>query len=215
MYTILIKNDNTAIAVERERIMQKSSLVNTLRFLVPKVYNDINMAELDFVMEYLSPVSHTVRLVTLKLVDENYKDDYLLYMLPVDIDMTAESGSVAFNLSFMNVFMDEDGVTRNVVRKIEEMKIEVIPIGSWFTLPEEAYDTLTQYYLANQQNIKALSDLIGIINQNKADSIKLDIEDGSLYATSNGNKVGQSISLEELGNELAERTTEGLVKMNK
>ena len=48
MYTILVNNDNTLYGSQKERIMQRSKLVNTLRFIVEPIYNDIDMTTASF-----------------------------------------------------------------------------------------------------------------------------------------------------------------------
>lgn len=203
-YTILIQNDNTAIATEKQRIMQYSKLVDVLRFIVPKTYNGWDVVASSFVLQYKTPITHTLKLATLKIVDENYKDNYYLYTLDIDTDITAEVGNVEFQASFKEISMDVDGnvISRN--REISEFEINVIPVSKWFVAPDEALDTLTQYYLANQQQINALTDLAGILSQKKADNINLNVFDGQIYLTSNGKQIGDPISLEELANILVD-----------
>lgn len=214
MYTILIKPDNTAVSTETQRIMQRSKLVDVLQFIVPKMYGEYEMADFDFMLQYRLPISHELKWEILSLKDEDYKTDYLLYTLPVDTSITAENGEVELQMSFIRKYMNEDGSTIEQVREIEPINITVIPITDWFTVPDSALSTLTQYYLAAQNSIKALNDLIGTINQKKADDIKLDVEDGSLYLTANGKQIGTPISLDQLGDEIAEETEGGLIRVN-
>lgn len=214
MYTILIKQDNTAVSTETQRIMQRSKLVDVLQFIVPKMYNEYEMADFDFMLQYRLPISHELKLEILSLVNADYKTDYLLYTLPVDTSITAENGEVELQMSFIRKYMNEDGTTVEQVREIESISITVIPVTDWFTAPDSALSTLTQYYLAAQNNIKALNDLIGTINQKKADDIKLDVKEGSLYLTSNGKQIGTPIPLNQLGDEIAEETEGGLIRVN-
>ena len=214
MYTILIKQDNTAVSTETQRIMQRSKLVDTLQFIVPKMYEDYEMREFDFMLQYRLPISHELKWEILTLVNEDYKTDYLLYTVPIDTSLTVENGEVEMQLSFIRKSMQEDGTTIEQVREIAPVTITIIPVTDWFTVPDSALSTLTQYYLAAQNNIKALNDLIGTINQNKADNIKLDVEDGSLYLTANGKQIGTPIPLEQLGDEVAEETKGGLIRVN-
>ena len=58
MYTFLIQNDNSVIATERQRIMQCSKLVDVLQIIVPKLYNDLEMANYSARLEYLTPINH-------------------------------------------------------------------------------------------------------------------------------------------------------------
>lgn len=214
MYTILINTDNTATAVERQRIMQYSKLVDTLRFIVAETYNGWQIDKSSFVLQYRTPVTHTLKLATLELSDEPYSAGYLQYKLSVDTDMTAENGDLELLVSFKEVSMNEEGEVTTRNRNVGEIVIPVIPVSNWFTAPDEALDTLTQYYVANQQTIQAISDLIGTINQNKADDVILDAENGRLHAGNDGKKIGEGISLEELGDLLAEWTRKGLIKIN-
>lgn len=214
MYTILINTDNTATAVERQRIMQYSKLVDTLRFIVPETYNGWKIDQSSFVLQYRTPLSHTLRMATVELSNEPYAAGYLQYRLQVDTDMTAENGDLELQVSFKEVSMDEEGVTTTRNRNIEGIVIPIVPVTNWFTAPDEALDTLTQYYVANQQAIQAISDLVGLINQTKADDLILDEDNGYLSVSVGGKKIGTGISLEALGDQLAEWTKKGLVKIN-
>ena len=213
-YTILVNNDNTAIATAKSRIMQRTKNVDNLKIIIPKNYDGQDFSQYKVFMEYKLPISHEVKLEELVLADGNYETDYMMFQLPLLTDFTKENGNVELQLSIIGLTMDELGNTKEIARKISTFQIPIIPIADWFTVPDSELDVLTQYYLAAQQQINALNDLVGIVNQNKADSIKLDVLDGQIYLTSNGVKIGNSISVEELGNEITERTTEGTVKIN-
>ncbi len=214
MYTLLINNDNTVTATVTHPIMQRSKLVDDLYFIVPKMYNKYNMSDFDFIMEYKTPVLNKHSLKKLVLVDENYKGDYLKYTLSIDTDLTAENGDVEIKLKFIGLSMQLDGTVLQHVREIMPFKLTIIPIVSWFIDPDEDLDPLVQMIIANQQNIKATADLAGILNQSKADNISLDKINKEIYLTQHGNKLGNAIPLSELGDELAEATEKGLVKMN-
>lgn len=214
MYTILINDDNTVTETITHPIMQRSKLVDDLCFLVPKMYNGHDMSKFVFIMEYRTPISHTYNYKTLVLTDSDYKENYLRYTLDIDTDLTAENGELELHLKLVGTFMQEDGTVLQQVREIAPHKLKIIPITSWFAAPDEALDALTQMIIANQQNIQATADLAGTLNQSKADNISLDKTSKELYLTAHGNKVGTSILLEELGDELAEATNKGLVRVN-
>lgn len=212
-YTILVNNDNTAIATAKSRIMQRTKNVDNLKIIIPKIYDGQDFSEYKVLMEYKLPISHEVKLEELVLADANYETDYMLFQLPLLTDFTKENGDVELQLSIIGLTMDELGNTKEIARKILPFKIPVIPIADWFTVPDSELDVLTQYYLAAQQQINALNDLIGTVNQRKADSIKLDVVNGLICLDGDGQTLS-TISVEELGNEIAERTTEGTVKIN-
>ena len=57
MYTILVSEDNELITTIKERIMQRSKLVDNLHFLVPQTYKDFDMNSFTAMLEYIAPVS--------------------------------------------------------------------------------------------------------------------------------------------------------------
>ena len=213
-YTILVNDNNTVTATERSRIMQRTKNVDNLRIIIPKIYEERDFSNYLVLMEYKLPISHEVKLEQLSLQDGNYNNDYMLFRLPLVTDFTKENGDVEIQLSIIGLTMDAEGNTVEIVRKISPFKIPIIPIANWFTVPDSELDVLTQYYIAAQQQINALNDLVALVNQSKADSISLDVVDGEIYLTSNGKRIGTSVSVEELGNEIIERASEGTIKIN-
>ena len=67
MYTVLINNDNTVTVTERQRIMQNSKLIDILRIIVPKTYNELDMSQFTARLEYLKPISHEHNFVELEM----------------------------------------------------------------------------------------------------------------------------------------------------
>ena len=57
LYTILINDDNTLTTSVRERIMQRSKLVDSLHFLCPQTYKELDMDDFTVTLEYILPVS--------------------------------------------------------------------------------------------------------------------------------------------------------------
>ncbi len=77
MYTVKINDDNTVSIVAKQRIVQFSKLVDELYFIVPKLYNGYEMKNFEFWMLFKPTDGHEFKMELLKLVDENYKNDYL------------------------------------------------------------------------------------------------------------------------------------------
>ena len=69
MYTILVNQDNTMSTSVRERIMQRSKLVDSLHFLVDHIYKELDMSDFTVTMEYILPISK--KYVTEILVKSN------------------------------------------------------------------------------------------------------------------------------------------------
>lgn len=214
MYTFLIQNDNRVIATERQRIMQCSKLVDVLQIIVPKFYNGLEMANYSARLEYLTPINHKYNYVELEIADANYKTDYLLYKIPIDINLTSEVGDVEFMVTFIEVTMTEDGVVNTPVRKTDAFTMPIIPITRWFTDISDGLDTMDQRIIALMEMQNAMMDTQKIIQANKLDDIKLDTDINMIYGTSGGVKQGKGIKLQDLGDAIADNTADGMVYVN-
>ena len=113
MYTIIMdkyKNLNTTV---RTTIFQKESLVDKIQFLIPPVYEGIELAGYRVILKYVDPNGnfHSERL---EADSEMYKD-YLRYTLPVDSKFTQVSGTVTIRMTFI----DMCGDTEDDINKLE------------------------------------------------------------------------------------------------
>lgn len=214
MYTVLIENDNTAKVTERQRIMQCSKLVDVLQIVVPKVYNDLDISQCVAKLEYLTPINHNHGFIELEISDPEYKTDFILYKMPIDINLTSEVGDLEFSLTFIKVEMTEDGIVKTPVRKTDVFIMPVIPIANWFSVPDAALNALDQKIIANQEAIKALADIQTTLSTDKLDDIVLDSDGKVIYGTSGGVKKGVGINIEDLGNTIADNTSDGMVLVN-
>lgn len=214
MYTVLINNDNSAVVTERQRIMQNSKLVDTLQIIVSKIYNELEMSECQAYLEYLTPITHKHNYVELEISDDNYKDDYLLYKMAIDTNLTSEVGNIEFYVHFIKVAMTEDGAVYTPVRQTDIFKMPVIPIANWFTAPDDLLSSLDQRLIAMQEIIMANADAQSAAIDQKLDSLKLDMDSKEIYGTSNGIKKGTGISIADLGDAIAENTEDGMIVIN-
>ena len=214
MFRVLIRSDNTTIVTENQRIMQNSKLVDTLEIVVDKEYNGLSMAECTAYLEYLTPINHKVGQVVLEISDDNYENDYLLYKMKIDTNLTNEVGQVQFRVHFIQVEMNEEGKVTTPVRQTDSFIMTVIPISDWMTLPDGLLSGLDQRLIVMQQTNKAMADLQNTLSDEKLDDIKLDITSNEIYGTSNGEKKGEGIKLSDLGDAIADNTKDGMVVIN-
>lgn len=214
MFRVLIRSDNTTIVTENQRIMQNSKLVDTLEIVVDKEYNGLSMAECTAYLEYLTPINHKIGQVVLEIADENYENDYLLYKMKIDTNLTNEVGQVQFRVHFIQVEMNEEGKVTTPVRQTDSFIMTVIPISDWMTLPDNLLSGLDQRLIVIQQTNKAMADLQNTLSNEKLDDIKLDITSNEIYGTSNGEKKGDGIKLSDLGDAIADNTEDGMVVIN-
>ena len=213
MYTILVNDDNTLTTSVRERIMQRSKLVDSLHFLVEPTYKELNIADFTVTLEYVLPISKKYKVETLIKSDELYKER-LEYKLPFDTNLTREYGDIEIQLTFTKVDLDEEGKDIQYVRKTSTTSITIVPISAWSdVIPDEALTDLDQKILKTDAQIKELREMQENILVEKADNLVLDEENKELYLTAEGNQIGNKVKLSDLGDEIVQSSGEGLVTM--
>lgn len=213
MYTILVNNDNTLTTSVKERIMQRSKLVDSLHFLVEPIYKEIDMSQFNVVLEYLLPVSKKYVTEILTLSSELYKNK-LEYVLPFDTALTKEPGDIEVQLSFTKVDLDINGNNMQYVRKTSPCKITIVPISAWSDIvPDDALNAVDMAFLQLEGKMKELEEMAETYNTTKADNIKLDADSKQLYLTSSGSAIGNKISINDIGDSIAENTNDGLIQV--
>ena len=213
MYTILVNDENTLTTSVRERIMQRSKLVDSLHFLVEPTYKELNIADFTVTLEYVLPISKKYKVETLIKSDELYKER-LEYKLPFDTNLTREYGDIEIQLTFTKVDLDEEGKDIQYVRKTSTTSITIVPISAWSdVIPDEALTDLDQKILKTDAQIKELHEMQENILVEKADNLVLDEENKELYLTAEGNQIGNKVKLSDLGNEIVQSSDEGLITM--
>ena len=220
MYTILVTESNELRISVKERIMQRSKLVDSFHFLVEKTYKDMDMSDFTVMFEYILPVSKNYHTEVLTLTENevqnenNRYENYLEYVLPFDTNLTAEAGEIELQLTFTKVDLDEEGNGTQYVRKTSPCKITIVPIAAWSDIiTDSALTALDQKILKVDAQIKALSDAAMLYTNDKADNIVLDRETNEIYLTANGEPLGNRITIDELGDVIVETDDEGLVQV--
>lgn len=211
MYTILLNETNELITSVKERIMQRSKLVDNLHFLVDPIYKGHDMSEFMATMEYLLPVSKELHTEQLTLSDELYKEK-LEYKLPFDTTLTKEAGKIEVQLTFTKIEMDEEGKTTQYVRKTSPASITIVPISAWSDIiADSALGIIDQRLIQTEAMINALNDLSQEIYDNKADNIVFNTNKIQLVA--NGKLIGDPVSLDEAHDQLIDDSADGNIKV--
>lgn len=195
MYTILIKDNNEMIGSIIERIMQRSSGIDKIRFLVAPTYNDIDMADCTLLLEYRLPISKELKSIILEKSEELYRDN-IEYLLPIDINLTKEAGKIEIQASFLRTTMEADGAVTSKVRKIQPYFIDIIPISAWSNMiPDSEFAAIDQRILKLDAIANQLSETNNSIMDSKADDISY--KDNTIQLLANGKKIGTSHVLDQ------------------
>lgn len=204
MYVILVNDDNTLTTTKRQRIMQKSKLVDDLYFLVNPLYNGYNMENFTVLLEYTLPVSQELRTEMLDLSAERYKG-FLQYVLPVDTELTNESGEIELKLTFLTI--DENNTQR--VRKVGNEKILISPTKEWSDIiPDTALSALDQRILETDAQIKELREIGEVFEKTKADNLAYNNDTNELQLMSGETPIGDSVEIDTMDDEEIEAVVE-------
>ena len=200
MYVILVNDDNTLYGSKKERVMQRSKLVDDLVFVVDPIYrNTYDMTDASVMLEYVLPVSREYKTVLLTLSDERYNDCFLQYKLPFDTDLTSQAGELELQLTFAYVEMNENGVGIQRVRKTSATTIEIVPITAWSDIvPDSALSALDQRLIKMDAQMRAMNDYLDAIDNNKVDNLVYDDVGETLQLSARGVAVGDKVSVRDM-----------------
>lgn len=197
MYTILVNESNELVATVRERIMQRSKLVDNFHFLVEPIYKGIDMSDFTVMMEFILPVSREYMTEILVKSEELYKDN-LEYKLPFDTSLTKEAGNIEVQLTFVKVSLDANGNSIQQVRKTTPTIITIVPISAWSNvIADSALTALDQRLIQVDALLNAANEFNQYLYETKADNISYsEDEDGKcIQLTANGKPIGDKIVL--------------------
>lgn len=204
MYTILLTESNELTTSIRERIMQRSKLVDSLHFLVDPIYKGLDMTLFTTVLEYVTPVSREYKTEYLVRSEELYKGK-LEYKLPFDSNLTREAGKVEVQLTFVKVEMDEEGRTVQRVRKTSPTTITIVPISAWSDMiADSALTALDQRLIQVDAMLNAANEMNDYLLATKADNIMVNKETNTLQLTANGAPIGDAVAYSSCGIETFE-----------
>lgn len=198
MYTILVCDDNSLMTTKRERIMQRSKLVDNLQFLVHKFYNEEDMSDYTVQLEYILPCSKKYCTEILKLSNEMYKD-HLRYLLPFDTKLTSEHGEIEIQLTFVKTELDIYGKDIQRVRKTSTTKINIVPISAWSDIiPDSALSAIDERLIKLDASMRAMNGYLDVIDSNKVDNLVYDSNEDALHLMAGDKVIGDKVSVKEM-----------------
>lgn len=193
MYTILVNDNNELITTVKERIMQRSKLVDNLHFLANPMYKNVDMSGFTVTMEYVLPVSREYKTETLVKSSVLYKGQ-LEYVLPFDTCLTKEAGKIEIQLTFTRVYLDAEGKAKQQVRKVGPATVSIVPVTAWSDIiPDSALSALDQRLIMVDAMINAANEMNQYMFETKADDISYNEETNELQLMAAGNAVGTKV----------------------
>ena len=231
---ILMKGTKELVQTKRIRIYQREKLVDKLNFLIPFSYDNHDLTKFTVTLLYVAQdgTIHSEQLVRYSDGQGGYIDyedaygnyTHMIYQLPIDSKITQFAGDLTLKLNLQ--YVDYEGETSSendnegapdpvgtmYVLSTDDTVITVLPVADYYSIvPDESLSQINQKIAeldAKQREIEATAE---IYDAAKADNIKLDETEGTLYLTSKDVQIGDKINLNDLGDELTTFTDDGLV----
>lgn len=203
-YTILINDDHSFTHSVKKRIMHRSNMIDSLRFLVKPTYNGfeypLDMTQVNVVLQYVTPISRTYKPIVLKPESELYKNR-VQYIVPIDINMTKEVGELELTINFSYLIKTSEGEFIEQVRPIGYTSLTIEETKNWSDyIPETDLDNIAQMMLLNQSIAEQNRVNIELMNENMVTNIKHNEEDNTLYLVNeDGLKIGDALPVDNLG----------------
>lgn len=100
MYTIIMNPDKSLSKTIETTLYQGESLVDKIKFLVPKTYEDSDLSSFSAYLTYIDG-GNCLRHEQLELNDPDYKGSMLCYCVPVNSTLTKFAGDIKVHLTFV------------------------------------------------------------------------------------------------------------------
>ena len=190
-----MNKDKTLTTTERTNIYQRDKMADKIQFLFPQTCGLIDISKSTVVLVYtdLGNVAHAE---ILKKDEELYKDR-VRFTLPVDTSLTRFAGDITVHFSIS--YLDPDTQEQQAMHTGEAI-IPILPLKNLYSFsPDESLDFVDQLVMNLEAKIQATERIAETYDKEKADNITY--EDSKIQLTSNGEKIGDSVTIVSGGDE--------------
>ena len=189
LYTIIMNKQKELIVTEKTYLYQRENLADKIQFLIPPEYNDLSLTDFTAVLKYVDQ-GNVAHAETLTKDDELYKGK-IRYTLPIDTSLTRFAGDISIRITFSKVDMD---TKKQYVLHTSEITITISPLSDYYSfVPDESLEFVDQLVGTLEAKIGATEKIAETYDKKKADNITYD--DNKIQLTSNGEKIGNSITI--------------------
>lgn len=235
---ILLKSDKSLIQTRKIRICQRENMVDKLRFLVPLVYEGLDMTPFTVTMVYVCQDGTVMAEVLERMPNgeggyEDYEDadgnpTHMIYQLPVTSVLTQFAGDITVKLTMDYINNeaqtssnsdDEEAPDPEPIHYVFNTDTTIITILAnvdyYSTVSDASMSIINQKIAELKAAQEQLSDTADVYNKSKADDIELHVDpyNQCIRLMSNGRPIGHEIDLNDLGDAVSDWQESGLVKV--
>lgn len=184
MYAILMKDDGSLTCTTPNVVLyQTESFMDNIHFFIPKQYKDVTLTDFVVTLKYVNP-ANIAKLEILQLSNDNYKENYLEYTLPITTELTSMAGSTKLYLTFSKIDSENQ---KKYIGHSSELTIAVRAVDNYFT-DESSLQSI-------DDKLMQLQEIANQLDKAKADNI---VRSGNeVYLTSNDEEIGSRINISE------------------
>ena len=194
MYIMLVQDDNQIVTTKRERIVQRSKMCDIFCIYIPIIYKGMDMQDFEVTMFYELPISHEKVSVVLTKEDDLYKNQYMVYKINADTNITKEFGTVEFSLSMTKVEMGANNKPIQYVRKATGGLIEIASSRDWGSeLADPLLESLDQRIIQLQMLAKQQEEASQYLYEHQANDLHL--TDDLLQLSANSKVIGDGVKI--------------------
>lgn len=177
MYAIKMEDTKELITTIRGTIYQNEKNADTLVFLLPRVYDETDMADCTVLMRYVLP-SGSGRSEEIEMDPIPYNDEYYRYRLKAATRFTKEFGTITL---WLTVFSRDN----TVILETGEASVPVL----------ERKDIDDYMSDKDKSKLDLLDEKVDKLQKEKADNLTYDKENRKLQLTADGERIGNDVTI--------------------
>lgn len=191
LYTIVMNKNKELVTTVKTTLYQREKLIDKIQFLIPEMYNKLSLSDFTVILKYVDQ-ANVPHAEILRKDEELYKNK-LRYTLPVDTNLTKFAGDVSIRLTFSKT--DSETKTQYVMHTGETV-ISISPLSDYYHfVPDESLEFVDQLVGELNAKLEATDKIAETYDKRKADNLSLD--DNVLQLVSNGEKIGDAVTISE------------------
>lgn len=189
MYTIIMDANKQLVTTIKQVLYQRENLVDKIQILIPQYYQNIDLSDWIAVLKYVDQanIPHAEKLTK----DSDIYKNRIRFYFPVDTELTKYSGDITIRITLTKI--DMNSKTQYVLHT-GETTITISPLKDYYSfVPDESLEFVDQLIGNLEAKIEATEKIAEIYDTKKADNITY--EDSRLQLTSNGQRIGDAITI--------------------
>lgn len=197
-------DDKRLVPTVRRIIYQGENMVDEIKFLLPQKYENFEISGSTVMIQYIENEKIYFQ-EKLNMDDHPFRDNILSFSLPVDSAFTYKEGELEIQL-----LITKEDSSKNQKQILKTSTCHVLISPSYKYDQEDISEPSLPF------KIKEINEKLAVINtilKEKADNISLDASTGEITLISSGEKIGNILSLKDLGNAIADHADDGLINI--